>query len=255
MYTQCFYWDGGIPTMLTRTKRHIQFGMSLVELMVALTMGLFLLLGLTTFLSANLRGNADAVKLANLNQELRAIMTLMTRDIRRAGYWGSNGTLTTGALGQLGAGSSVYAASSGVIFATISGVPAAPATSGCILLSYDINKNSVQEDAEKYGFLLNNGAVMMRTGVGASTYDCTAAATNSWDFLSDPKSTFISALTFSETDSAPIYMSGASGSNIKTRQITITITGQPLNGAGSPDTTISQTLTETVKVNNDLFNP
>jgi prepilin peptidase dependent protein B len=250
-----------------------QRGMSLIELMIALTMGLFLLLGLSTFLTSNIKSNTAAVRLASLDQELRAIMTLMTRDVRRTGYWGSptfsaaSGVYASGALSMIGAGSAAYAAGTGSTFANIAGpaisvngaVVTAQAAAGCLLYSYDINNNSVQDLAsgidERYGFLLNNGAVMMRTGVGATSFDCTTAASNAWDYLSDQKNTNITALTFTETDSAPVYMCASplaagctSGPNIRTRQINITITGQPLNDPG-----ITQTLTETVKIENDLF--
>lgn len=250
--------------------------MSLIELMIALTMGLFLLLGLSTFLTTTLKSNTAAVKLASLDQELRAIMTLMSRDIRRAGYWGSptfnaaSGVYATGALSMIGKGANTYATGTGSTFANIAGpaisvngaIVTAATAAGCLLYSYDRNGDGSQNPdsagttslpGEQYGFLRvvdanNNGAVMMRTGVGATTFDCTTAASNAWDYLSDQKNTNITALTFTETDSAPVYMTGAAGPNIRTRQINITITGQPLNDPG-----ITQTLTETVKIENDLF--
>ncbi|MCF8167758.1 MAG: prepilin-type N-terminal cleavage/methylation domain-containing protein, partial [Rhodoferax sp.] len=59
-----------------------QRGMTLVEVMIAMGVGLFLLLGLTTFLTANLASNAANLQQNLLNSELRAVMTLMARDIR-----------------------------------------------------------------------------------------------------------------------------------------------------------------------------
>ncbi|GEM_PF-1236924 len=251
--------------------------MSLIELMIALAMGLFLLLGLSAFLTANLQSNASSVKLASLDQELRATMTLMVRDIRRAGYWGSStfnaasGVYAAGALSEIAAGSAAYAASDGSRFSAISyntspALPTQSAPATCILYSYDSNGDGSSQSTEQYGFLLNNGAVLMRTGFGASsTWNCTAGTPGSsqpWDYLSDNKNTNITALSFTETDSVPVYMCApplpagcSSGSNMQTRQITISITGQPLNAAGIPDPGITQTLTETVKVENDHFNP
>ena len=217
----------------------VQRGMTLVETMISVTIGVVLLLGLTTFMAASLGSNVNATKLANLNQELRAIMTLMTRDIRRAGYWGSPAPYPTGAITGVGFGSAYVNP-----FATIN-----TATAGCILYAYDKNNNATLDTDEKYGFLLSAGAVMMRTGSGA-TWDCTTAAGNSLDNLSDAKNTNVTALTFTETDSAAAYVTGSAGPNIKTRQITITITAQLVS-----DATVRQTLTETVKLENDLFSP
>lgn len=216
-----------------------QSGVTLVELMVAASIGLILLLGMSTFMANNLSSNATTRKSAALNQELRAIMSLLSRDIRRSGYWGSP-TFTSGALTGVGAGSTYSNP-----FSTIN-----TATAGCILYSYDKNGNGTQDSAEQYGVLFDNGVVKMRTNISATTYDCTADSSNSWDDLSDPKNTLITGLTFTKTDSAPIYMSGSTGPNIKVRQIQITLTGQLKN-----DATVTQTLTETVRVENDLFSP
>lgn len=265
-----------------------QRGMSLIELMIALTMGLFLLLGLSTFLTTTLKSNTAAVRLASLDQELRAIMTLMARDVRRAGYWGSpdmpiSGVYPTGALSMIGKGSTAYTAGTGTTFAAMSGVaglldplPAASrtTTTGCILYSYDgpnnataasviypaassifPNGNGLQDTNEHFGFFLSSdGVVMMSTGGAttcpAITATAATAATAGWDYLSDRGNTKITALSFTETSSVPVYLNGAPGPNVQTRQVLITITGQPISDPG-----IAQTLTETVKIENDLFSP
>lgn len=221
--------------MLTRTK---QLGMTLIEVMISVTVGLFLLLGLTVFMSASLGSNVSITKTANLNQELRAIMTLMVRDIRRSGYWGSP-SYVTGAISGIGFGSTF-----------VNPFALDATTAGCILYAYDLNQDGVLDENEKFGFLLDNGAVLMRTGVGSSTWNCTLAASNAWGYLSDTISTNITGLAFVETDSASIFITGSSGPNIRTRQITISISGQLAN-----DSSVRQTLTETVKLENDLFSP
>lgn len=207
--------------------------------MISITLGLFLMLGLTSFLAAHLRANAAILKAAGLNQELRAVMTLMVRDIRRASYWGSP-LFSNGAINGIGYGSTYSNP-----FATVN-----VATPGCILYAYDKNGNGVKTSDEEFGFLLNAGGIMMRTGVNATTFDCTTASTNALDNLSDTKTTTITALTFAETNSVPIYVNSTSGPNIKIRQIVITLTGQVKS-----DGQITQSLTETVKLQNDLFSP
>ena len=90
-------------------------GFTLIELMVALVIGLVLMLGLTTFLINNIRSNSDTLKAIRLNQEMRATMMLMSRELRRAGYWASTASGTNP-------------------FQTMT-----TSTAGCVLYSYDRN--------------------------------------------------------------------------------------------------------------------
>jgi type II secretory pathway component PulJ len=210
--------------------------------MVAITVGLFLMAGLATFMVNTVVSHASAMKSSRLNQEMRAVMTLMVREIRRSGYWGSPSS-TAGSLGGVGAGTTYSNP-----FKTIN-----TATAGCILFTYDANGSGTQDTSspdERYGFLLNNGVIQMRTGVSATLNDCTTSAGNAWGNLTDSKNTKFTALTFAETDSAPVYAKGTSGPNIVIRYVTITMTGQLAN-----DATVQQTLTETVELENDLFSP
>jgi prepilin-type N-terminal cleavage/methylation domain-containing protein len=62
-----------------------QRGLTLVELMVALTIGMFILVGLAYVTSSTINSNAKQIKTTRLNQELRSIMHLTTRDLKRAG--------------------------------------------------------------------------------------------------------------------------------------------------------------------------
>jgi len=219
-----------------------QLGLSLIELMVAITVGLFLMAGLATFMVSTLNSHASTMKSSRLNQEMRAAMTLMVREIRRAGYWGSPSS-NAGSLSGVGAGATYSNP-----FKTVN-----TATAGCILFTYDSNSNGTQDTGspdERYGFLLNSGVIQMRTGVSATLNDCTTDAGNAWGNLTDSKNTNFTALTFAETDSAPVYAKGTSGPNIVIRYVTVTMTGQLAN-----DATVQQTLTETVKLENDLFSP
>jgi len=62
-------------------------GFSLVELLVSLATGLFLLAGVMGIFSATLSSQGSSLKATRLNQELRSAMDLISRDLRRAGYW------------------------------------------------------------------------------------------------------------------------------------------------------------------------
>lgn len=71
--------------MLGRHTRQSAF--SLVELMVALATGLFLLAGVVGIFSMSLHTNSTNLKMTRLNQDLRSAVDLMQRELRRAGYW------------------------------------------------------------------------------------------------------------------------------------------------------------------------
>ncbi len=242
--------------MLTKSR---QKGLSLVEAMIALTIGLFLLTGLVTFVTDSLSANENRLKMARLNQELRATMTLMAREIRRAGFWGSP-SFALGPLGNMGAGTTyvnpfmapITITSGSSTTTTYGGVYVPPSsTPGCILFSYDANGNGVLDTSnpdERYGFLLNDGVVYMRTGIGATLNDCTTSSGNAWGALTNGSDVYYQTLTFSGPASTVVYVNGSSGPNIQVRYVTITLTGQ-----SKSDSSIQQTLTETVKLENDLF--
>ncbi len=77
---------------MDRARR--QQGLSLVELMVALLIGLILLAGVfQIYLSGRQSANAQE-DLARMQENGRYAMDVITRDLRRAGYWGGNADAT-----------------------------------------------------------------------------------------------------------------------------------------------------------------
>ena len=72
-----------------------ELGVTLVELMVAVVIGLLLMLGvIQVYLTSKQSYNAQA-ELARMQESGRFAMDLITRDLRRAGYWGGNVDTTT----------------------------------------------------------------------------------------------------------------------------------------------------------------
>jgi prepilin-type N-terminal cleavage/methylation domain-containing protein len=72
-----------LVTILPRQK-----GFSLVELMISLTLGLVVMGGALSIVTSILATNTSTLKMTRLDQELRAVMMMLTRDLRRAGSWG-----------------------------------------------------------------------------------------------------------------------------------------------------------------------
>jgi prepilin-type N-terminal cleavage/methylation domain-containing protein len=60
-------------------------GFTLIELMVAILIGSMVLAAIISLFVTMIKADNDNLKAIRLNQELRAAMSLITRDIRRAG--------------------------------------------------------------------------------------------------------------------------------------------------------------------------
>jgi type IV pilus assembly protein PilW len=80
---------------LSRRMKGRQRGLSVVELLVGVAIGLFLVGGATKLFVDNLTGNRRLLLEARVNQDLRAAADIIARDLRRAGYWNSSLTGVT----------------------------------------------------------------------------------------------------------------------------------------------------------------
>lgn len=229
-----------------------QSGITLIEIMIALLLGLIIIAATITIYITTLRGSSDTLRSARLNHDLESVMSLMINDIRRAGYWGGaiagadsrNNPFTTGT--------------------TNIQIPSA----GCILYTYDANGDSAVDSNEYYGFKLEGTNIRMRK-TGATTADCT---NGTWETMnidsgnSRSEKVEIDTLTFDFDDaSAPSKCKNVttvesenkscatttialnSGDDIvETRQVTITLEGH-ITG----ETDVRKNLKSTVKVRND----
>ena len=63
-------------------------GLSIVELMIGVTISLFILAGATLVLTSQMGDNRRLLLEAQMQQDLRTAADMISRDIRRAGYWG-----------------------------------------------------------------------------------------------------------------------------------------------------------------------
>ena len=66
-----------------RSPRHAR-GFTLVELMVAMVLGLLVVSAVLAFIFSLIRANSETVLSTRLNQEMRATMSLIANDVRRA---------------------------------------------------------------------------------------------------------------------------------------------------------------------------
>ena len=136
----------------TRSQR----GLSLVELMIGLAIGLFITAISGTLLASHLRENRGLLLEARLMQDLRTAADVITRDLRRAGYWA-------------GATSGVWLAGTSTVLPNPYGAIApSSAASDAVSFHYsrDGTENNRVDSNEEFGFRLRNGVIEMLLGGG-----------------------------------------------------------------------------------------
>lgn len=167
------------------TRRQAQRGMTLVELMVALAISLVVLAGATSVYLTSLRLENDNLNLARLTQDMRSMMDVMVRDIRRAGFVSSDPARNLASLQSnpfFNAARDIRVLSSGT----------------CIVYAYNRDDDGgsdadplTVDQSEYLGFRLNAGRLEMRQS-GTSNADCDNGG---WIRLSGPK-VEVTALSF-----------------------------------------------------------
>ena len=164
-------WARGNP----RSKpRRLSLGMSIVELLIGIAIGLFILAGASAMLVSNVTNSRQLLIEARINQDLRATMDLVTRDLRRGGYWGNSlaGTLATGS-------ASVTQAN-----------PYSAVTSTGTQIDYAYTRDTTENNAldagtEQFGFRLNKTTNAIEMNVGGTWQTLTNT-----DILNIPASGF-----------------------------------------------------------------
>ena len=64
-----------------------QRGLSIVELMVGIAVGLFVVAAASTLVATQLSDNRRLMLETQVHQDLRAAADIITREVRRSGYW------------------------------------------------------------------------------------------------------------------------------------------------------------------------
>ena len=225
-----------------------QDGYNLIELMIALTMGLIIIAATITIYISTIKASADIIKSARLNHDLDSAMALMVNDIRRAGYWGE---------AMVGTESSENPfTEAGTDFQILS--------PSCVLYAYDADADGDVDinGKEHFGFRLSDGNIQMRF----SNIDCNS---NGWNVLNvneGGEQVEVTVLTFSPSykclrkradvadlsyntscdvaDTAGYIVAG--DRVIETREITITMAGRV-----KKDPAVTKNIMAHVKIRND----
>ena len=174
--------------MLKSVRRTAQRGMSLVELMVGLTVGMMVVAAAGALYITNHIAGRDALNAARLNAIARGAMDTMVDDIRRAGSATLTGNWFDIQTGEARTRNpfQLWNTNSGAV--DISDLNTYD-SGNCFVYSFDRNGNGVLDDgsgtepSEYFGYRLNGTKLQMRSGGADNLSNCT---NGNWSDLTDP---------------------------------------------------------------------
>jgi prepilin peptidase dependent protein B len=227
-----------------------QRGLSIVELMVGVALGLFLVAGAATLFVGHLGNSRRLLQEARVNQDLRAAADLISRDLRRGGYWGN------------------------AIAGTVVTAPATTTTpnpyvgvadnAGTQTIEYQYSRDTVENgvvNANEFGGIRRNNGGVIQMKIA-----------NAWQDVTDPNTINVSALTIVPAETAvdardacasaccsdadvAAALPGCAVRNItaglRCPELTVRRYQLTLTGAATTDATVRRTLTTSVRVRND----
>lgn len=217
--------------------KSMQRGFTLIELMISIVIGLIILTAVIGMFVTMIKADNDYLKSIRLNQELRSSMSLITRNIRRAGIDGSGATRGIGP----------YPFSTTATRLTIGNNDHGDVNS-CMSFAYDENENGLDDgNTERYGYRWDSvdGAIEIRK----SGIACTAGG---WENFTDETlieifSETIGGVTHSGVEFVETSVIEA---GMYIRQIQVTIRGRLRK-----DPSVKKTITEAVKIRNEDTGP
>ena len=158
---------------------HNDRGYCLVELLLAMALSTLILSALITLVASITAQQRRAQQLYMVQQEARNLVTIMQRELTRAGYQQPQSLSASQGLPSVNpfiyTGSRLYQLNS---------------AADCITYRYDRDKNS-QFNQEYFGFRLNQGGIQQGKGSNAS---CTTS--RGWETISDRANVEVTQLAF-----------------------------------------------------------
>ena len=223
--------------MLKHGLQHMrQRGLSIVELMVGVAVGLFVVAAASMLVATQLADNRRLTLETQVQQDLRATADIITRELRRSGHWAK----ARDAVGHPAKVNPYRAVETAASSPFVDGN-----TSSTVLMSYsrsgdETAENNLVDSNEELGFTLSNGVI--RTHLG------------NWQDLTDSATLNVTAFTLTMNEQ-PIPLEctkpcpgggNACWPRIVVRDITINITGQAAH-----DSSVQRSQRSNVRLRND----
>lgn len=226
---------GSTAPLQHMAKLRKQAGLSIVELLVGMTVGLIVASMAGLFLIGNVTENKRMLVELRLMSDMRAAMDVVTRDLRRAGYWQNSSAGLSNVTG--------FTPYSTVPYNVITGI------TGGVEYSYSTDANDTVDDGEAFGFKVDGNTLKLRLG-----------STAGYQELTDPSITEVEEFTITPTTLlAPVGCATActmvasltdTCPKVTVRSYDIYLRAKSANTSG--DDTITRELRSTARVRNDI---
>jgi prepilin peptidase dependent protein B len=151
-------------------EKKMQRGLSLMELMVALAIGLIVIAAALSFVSRHLRESRAVQVDLRLMQDLRSVADLIGRDLRRAGHWGH-------------ASAGVWQRDADTVAVNPYAFVTVASNHITFNFSRDASENNAVDTNENFGFRLRSGVIEFLLGNG------------NWQALSDANTVSVTSFT------------------------------------------------------------
>ena len=218
-----------------RTARR-QLGLSLVEMMVGVAIGLFVVAAAAMLVATQLADNRRLLLETQVQQDLRATSDIIARELRRAGYWG------TSRQGVWNGSAPVANPYRGVNLVSASEIN----------LSYssartEAAENNVVDGSEQFGYRLNGSTFAVDSLLGAG----------GWQALSDAATLKVTAftITLETVTTTPVACPAecpgggeACWPTLSVREIQVAISGVAVS-----DPAVQRSVRNRVRLRNDLL--
>ena len=222
-------------------KLNKQNGMSLMEILIAMSLSLVVTASMVALMSNSLGSTARIIKMTRLSDDMRIAMQMMSRDVRRTSY-NANAMYCYANLdcGTDGA-------------ATLAGDITINAGNECFtfLTDRDSDGDSTENDAGGFRRVSTGGVGVIEMWTGDAAPDCTVAAgAGSWVQITNPDNMDIFAFSVDDDLSytQEIFNDGTNSLSQRIRKIRMNMRGRLVM-----DNTIVRRIEDVIAVRNDLL--
>lgn len=206
-----------------------QRGLTLIEMLIASVLGLFVTAVILTVFATNVRSNTENLKMVRMNQELRAVMNFMADELRRHGYSADNTNSDFMDNFNYDSGSN------------------------CLRYAYDENSDGALTNSERHAFHLNGSVISWRTSV--TNNDCSDGTPEGITIadIAQINTMQIDLTGSSNTSGASGVTAVTTNSGLSIYELSITLVGE----IDLPHTTtpVKRTVQETIRLRNETPKP
>ncbi|ACQ94110.1 putative type IV pilin [Tolumonas auensis DSM 9187] len=229
-------------------------GFSLIELMVAMVIGLFVAAIMATMYVSIIRANSTTVQLSRLNMDMQSALDIIARDIQRTGYAsGAEAALERDSAGNPTSSAVSSAVHTAMFSAYASDGSALDLQNNCVLLRYDANDDgSITGGANPpeiiaYSYVSGASSVVYQEFNTAGSQSCTVD--NTWQVLAGGDGHLdITGLTFTLDPVSGAFATSGAYNTTGQRFVRIRIAGR-----SSTNNDIQLRLDRRVRLQNDQF--